>query len=55
MAHVVWISRGQHRLMVVSLAKATQEAHLVRNGSITMSLDSPIVSASIEFDEEVVV
>lgn len=53
--YVVWRSRGQHRLMVLSLAKAAQEIHLIRNGSITMSLDSPIVSVSIEFDEAEVV
>ena len=53
--YVVWRSRGQHRLMVLSLAKAVQEAHLIRNGSIKMSLDNPIVSVSIEFDDEVVV
>ena len=53
--YVVWRSRGQHRLMVLSLAKAEQEGHLLRNGSIAMSLGSPVVSVSIEFDDEVVV
>lgn len=52
--YVVWRSRGQHRLMVMSLEKAEQEVHLIRNGSISMSLDSPVVSMNIEFDEGVV-
>ena len=53
--YVVWRSRGQHRLMVLSLAKPPEEGHLLRGGSITMSLGSPVVSVSIEFDDEVVV
>lgn len=49
---LVWRSRSQHRLMVTSLVKSKVEKHLVRSGTITMSLDSAIVSASIELDEK---
>lgn len=49
-AFLVWRSRGQHRVMVTTLEKPKLETHAIRSGTITLTLDSPIVSASVEFD-----
>ena len=49
-AFLVWRSRGQHRVMVTTLEKPKLETHAIRNGTLTMTLDSPIVSVSVEFD-----
>ena len=49
-AFLVWRSRGQHRVMVTTLEKSKLETHAIRSGTLTLTLDSPIVSASVEFD-----
>ena len=49
-AFLVWRSRGQHRVMVTTLEKPKLETHVIRSGTLTMTLDSPIVSVSVEFD-----
>lgn len=49
-AFLVWRSRGQHRVMVTTLEKSKLETHAIRSGTLTLTLDSPIVSVSVEFD-----
>lgn len=54
-SYAVWRSRGQHRLMVLSMATLPAEVYNVKSGTITMNLDSPVVSVTLELDQEVTV
>lgn len=47
-----WRSRGQHRLMVQDKSEVMQEMRQVVNGSLTLSLDTPVVSCSLEFETD---
>lgn len=51
-AYLVWRSRGQHRMAKLALAKAETELYRVREGSITMAIDNPIISLSLELDDQ---
>ena len=52
-AYAAWRSRGQHRLMILATAGALPERYLIRSGTMTMMLSSPVVSVQLEVDEEV--
>lgn len=51
-AYLVWRSRGQHRMAKLALAKVETELYRVREGSITMAIDNPIISLSLELDDQ---
>lgn len=53
--YAVWRSRGQHRIMVFSVAASLPEIYNVRQGTITLEIDNPVVSVTLEIDEEVTV